>query len=378
MLNVLKKRNPASDAQHSPAGKIDEMITVCQRICEGDFEARVLDIPEESGQERDLALKLNEMIDRIDSYVRESTACLHYIEKNRHFRRIVETGMTGNFLVASRAINKAADGVGQKMGVFGSLVDTLNEELKNCEDRANGMGLSADKTGEQAVSVATGAEQALNNTQTVATAAEQLSASIQEINQQVVQSSAISRDAVEESEKTSAIVAELAGASEEIGMVLELINKIAGQTNLLALNATIEAARAGDAGKGFAVVAAEVKDLAMETAKATEKIGSQITEIQGGTGKAVDSISSIGSTIQNLNEMSTTIASAVEEQGAATSEIARSVEEASRGVAGITSGISEVSENANEVRGLTKEILGITGQLSQQAESLRAELVVKE
>ena len=99
--------------------KIDEMIAVCERICEGDFEARILDIPTEPGKERDLALKLNEMIDRMDTYVRESTACLHYVEKNRHFRRIVEVGMRGSFLNASRAINHAADGVAKKMGVFG-------------------------------------------------------------------------------------------------------------------------------------------------------------------------------------------------------------------------------------------------------------------
>ena len=198
MLGVMKKRDRSVDAEVSLPEKLDEMIAVCESICQGDFEARVLDIPSEPGKERDLALKFNEMIDRIDSYVRESTACLHYVAKNRHFRRIVETGMTGNFLVASRAINLAADGVAQKMGVFGTLVDTLNEELENCENGANGMGLSADKTREQAASVASGAEQAMNNTQTVATAAEELSSSIQEINRQVVQSSAISREAVEE------------------------------------------------------------------------------------------------------------------------------------------------------------------------------------
>ncbi len=377
MLSLATKRSRSVGAQGPVVAKIDEIIAVCQRVCEGDFEARILDIPTEPGKERDLALKLNEMIDRIDAYVRESTACLHYVEKNRHFRRIVETGMRGGFLTASRAINHAADGVAQKMGVFGNLVGTLNEALGSCEEKANSMGQSADKTRVQSVDVAAGAEQALSNVQTVAAAAEQLTSSIQEINRQVTQSSAISGEAVEESKKTSVIIGELSATSESIGNVIEMINNIAGQTNLLALNATIEAARAGEAGRGFAVVASEVKALAAETAKATDEITGQIGEIRGATSKAVESIAGIGSTIQNLNEVAATIATAVEEQGTATSEIARNIEEATRGVAEITSGISTVSENTEEVSRSSTEILTITGDLAKQADSLRAELAPK-
>ena len=378
MSGLAEMHAPLEPSPGSAADKTDEMISVCQRICEGDFEARILDIPVEPGKQRDLALKLNEMIDRIDAFVRESTACLHYVEKNRYFRRIVETGMLGNFLIASRAINHAADGVAQKMGTFGTLVDNLNESLAACQGKANSMGKSADMSREKSGNVAAGAELALTNLQTVASAAEELSSSIQEINRQVAQSSGISANAVEESKNTSTIMAELSGTSEKIGAVIELINKIAGQTNLLALNATIEAARAGEAGKGFAVVASEVKALAMETAKATGEIGGQIGEIQSATRKAVTSITDIGETIRNLNEVGSNIAAAVEEQGAATQEIARNIEEATRGVAEITSGISTIAEGANEVSKSSTDVLDITGELSEQANSLRAELAVKE
>src|SRR5262249_15463735 len=156
------------------------------------------------------------------------------------------------------------------------------------------------------------------NVQTVASAAEELNASIGEIGRQVTQSAQIAGKAVSEAERTQATVRSLADGAQKIGDVVKLINDIAGQTNLLALNATIEAARAGEAGKGFAVVASEVKSLATQTAKATEEIAAQIGAIQNATGDAVGAIDGIGKTIAELSHIATAIASAVEEQGAAT------------------------------------------------------------
>lgn len=372
MFNMLRKAAPAEDTI-SPT-YADDMIDVCHSICRGDFEARVLDVPVEEGRERTLALALNEMIDRMDAYIRESRACLHYVEKNRHFRRIVEDGMLGNFLTASRQINHAADGIGHKMQVFGDLVESLSQALKVCQDRATEMGQSAEMPRAQSSNAVTGATNALTNVESVAAAAEELSAAIREINHQVTQSSTIAREAVESSDRTSQTIGNLADTSERVGMVVELIHKIAGQTDLLALNATIEAARAGDAGRGFAIVASEVKALATETARATDEISGLVGEIQLATKEAVESIAGIGGTINALNERTGSVAASVEEQNAVTADIARNMDEARSDVAGITQGMSTVLENADAVAGSSTEISGTMTGLADQAGRLRAEL----
>ena len=370
-----KSKSGAPKASSIGTGnKVDEVIAVCQSISEGDFEARVLNIPTEPGQTQDLCRKVNEMIDRMDAYVRESTACLHYVEQNRYFRRIVEDGMVGAFLTAARAINHAADGVSDKMESFGDLVTSLNTISDTFETKATEMGQTANATQEQSTSVASAATEALTNVQAVASASEELSSSIQEINRQVTQSSTMAAQAVTESGRTSSIISELAEASEQIGEVVGLISNVAKQTNLLALNATIEAARAGEAGKGFAVVAGEVKALASQTEKATGEIEQHISKIQSTTRDAVTSIDGIGQSVTEFNEMSTMIAAAVEEQGAATGEIARNIEEATLGVADITEGITKVSQDADGVQAASGAILSVTGDLATQATTLQQSL----
>jgi methyl-accepting chemotaxis protein len=355
-------------------GKVDEIVGVCARICQGDFEARILDVPQQPGRARELCLRVNEMIDRIDAYVRESTACLHFVAQNRYFRRVVEDGMLGNFLVAARSINSAADGVAEKMDMFGALVGEMNDMSNKFTEKAEFLGEIAGTTREVSTSVAAGAAEALANVQTVAAASEELSSSIQEINRQVAQNKGLALEAVAESEKAKDIVGGLSGATESIGGVIGLINEIAAQTNLLALNATIEAARAGDAGRGFAVVANEVKALALQTAKATDEVGKKISEIRGATDLAVESISGIGGKIDKFSEVSMVIATAVEEQGAATAEIARNIEEASNGVADIAEGISSVSQNADQVNESSGDVLSISGDLAAQANRLQDSL----
>jgi len=256
----------------------------------------------------------------------------------------------------------------------GSVVEMVSAAASEMQDTAKGMSTTADMTSQQSSTVAAAAEEASTNVQTVASAAEELSSSISEISRQVAQSTQISSTAVAEVQGANEKVKGLANAANKIGEVVALITDIADQTNLLALNATIEAARAGDAGKGFAVVASEVKNLATQTAKATEEISAQIGGIQGATQEAVTAIESIGSIINQMNEIASTIAAAVEEQGAATQEIARNVEQAAQGTTEVSENISLVTQGAGETGQNANQILDSSGELTRQSEMLSKEV----
>jgi methyl-accepting chemotaxis protein len=197
---------------------------------------------------------------------------------------------------------------------------------------------------------------------------------VNEIGRQVQESSRIANEAVDQARKTNDSVAELSQAAGRIGAVVELINTIAGQTNLLALNATIEAARAGDAGRGFAVVASEVKALAEQTAKATGEISQQINGIQAATQGSVAAIKEISSTIGRMSEISATIASAVEEQGAATQEISRNVQQAAQGTQQVSSNISDVQRGASETGSASAQVLSAAQSLSRDSNRLKDEV----
>jgi methyl-accepting chemotaxis protein len=252
------------------------------------------------------------------------------------------------------------------------VLNTLTGSATELQATAQSMSATAEEASQQAAAVAAASEQASANVQTVATAGEELSASISEIARQVGQSSDITKNAVMQAEDTNVQIGGLAEAANRIGDVVKLINDIAGQTNLLALNATIEAARAGEAGKGFAVVASEVKSLATQTAKATEEITGKIAEMQSATGDSVTAIRAITDTVGQINEIATTIASAVEEQGAATQEIARNVQEAARGTQEVSDNITGVTQAATDTGSAATQVLSSASELARQAENLRA------
>jgi methyl-accepting chemotaxis protein len=268
-------------------------------------------------------------------------------------------------------MNKMADEF--ESGVKG-IVQMVSSASTELQSTAQSMSSTAEQTQRQSTAVAAASEQASNNVHTVATAAEELSASIAEISRQVTESTRIAGQAVTDAQRTNAQVQALADAAQKIGDVVKLINDIAGQTNLLALNATIEAARAGEAGKGFAVVASEVKSLATQTAKATEDISAQIKAIQGATSDSVQAIRGIGDTIGRISEIATTVASAVEEQGAATKEIARNVQQASAGTTEVSANISGVTKAAADTGAAANQVLGAAGELSKQSETLSAQV----
>jgi methyl-accepting chemotaxis protein len=256
----------------------------------------------------------------------------------------------------------------------GELVGRLSTAANDLQATAQSMAGTAGQTTQQAAGVAAAAEQASVNVQTVASASDQLASSITEISRQVAHSARIASKAKEDAQRTDSVVQALADGAQKVGEVVSLIGSIAGQTNLLALNATIEAARAGDAGKGFAVVASEVKNLATQTAKATEDIARQIAQIQAATKEAVESIQGIGMTIGEISEIAATIAAAAEEQSSATHNIATSVQQAAAGTQEVTAHITGVSQGANDTGSAASRVLGAAGELSRQAEQLRDEV----
>ncbi|WP_321393213.1 methyl-accepting chemotaxis protein [Emcibacter sp.] len=254
------------------------------------------------------------------------------------------------------------------------IVNSVSTASGEMEVAAQGMSAVAEETNRQSQTVTAASEQASANIQMVASAAEQLSASVKEISTQVSQSSNYSRNAVSETERATVEIQGLVSAAQKIGDVINLINDIANQTNLLALNATIEAARAGEAGKGFAVVASEVKNLASQTATATEEITSQVGGMQSATEKAVTAITGIQNVIKQIDETSVTIASAVEEQDASTHEIARNVSEVSAGTQEVTSNIHVVNEGAKSTGDAAGAVLTSAQRLSSQSGELRKQL----
>jgi methyl-accepting chemotaxis protein len=256
----------------------------------------------------------------------------------------------------------------------GSIIGLVSASATTLQATAQTMTATATETASQSMTVAAAAEEASSNVNTVAAAAEELGSSVQEIGRQVSGSAELARLAVSEADQTGALVQELSTAVGRIGDVAGLIASIAGQTNLLALNATIEAARAGTAGRGFAVVASEVKALAEQTAKATNDISSQIARIQASTGGAVMAIGSITARIQEISGVATSIAAAVEQQGAATQEIVRNVSQAAAGTGEVTCNISGVAGAAEETSAAASQVLGAASELSRQSEHLATEV----
>ncbi|PWC80618.1 chemotaxis protein [Azospirillum sp. TSH100] len=270
-----------------------------------------------------------------------------------------------------RAIADLADRFEQAVG---GVIHAVVKEAAGMESRVAAVTQAADQAGRLASDVAVTTEQTSSNVQTVAAATEELSSSIGEISRQVGQSSDIAREAAGIAERANTKVDGLAQAVQRIGAVVELINSIASQTNLLALNATIEAARAGDAGKGFAVVASEVKALATQTAKATDDIALQVADIQSMTGETVGELQEVVRVIGHINEVATSIASAVEEQGAATREISRNIQQAAQGTQTVSDSIGSVNEAASQSGKVAYEVLTSVRELSSHTDTLSNEV----
>jgi methyl-accepting chemotaxis protein len=268
-------------------------------------------------------------------------------------------------------MNKLAD---EFECAVGRIIDTVSTASTDLENAAKTLTATAEQSQQLTDVVAGASEHASNNVQSVASATEEMTSSVREISRQVQNSAQIANEAVEQAQATNHRVGELSKAASRIGDVVELINAIARQTNLLALNATIEAARAGDAGRGFAVVASEVKALAEQTSKATGEISKQVGGIQNATRDSVAAINAIGGTIGRMSEIASTIAAAVEQQGAATQEIARNVQQAAEGTLKVSSNIIDVQRGASETGSASSHVFSAAQALTGESRRLKADV----
>ncbi|WP_245442970.1 methyl-accepting chemotaxis protein [Methylobacterium terrae] len=336
---------------------INRLVGVLERMARGEIEAEIAE-----ARRGDEVGAIGRAVEGIKALVARKAAEQAEIKRNADAAAAEER---------RRTMITLADGFERAVGGIVGLVSSSATEL---QATAGQMTATATETASQSATVAAAAEQAASNVGTVAAAAEELGASVSEIGRQVDGSAGLARQAVAEADQTGARVRELSRIVGRIGDVAGLISSIASQTNLLALNATIEAARAGAAGRGFAVVAAEVKELAAQTARATDEIGQQIAAVQSATGETVSAIGAITARIREIDSVTVAIAAAVEEQGVATQEIVRNVSQAATGTGEVTGNIAGVAGAAEETGAAATQVLASATELSRQSEHLGAEV----
>jgi methyl-accepting chemotaxis protein len=359
------------------------------RVERGDLGSRCgYEARDEMGQ---LAVELNKMTEELETAratdreraKRDQAENLAMQQKVDAMLNVVQQVAEGD--LTQRVAISGSDTIGQLGEGFGRLIADLSQNMGSISRNAQALASSSDElttssqmmaanseeTSAQAASVSAAAEQVSKNVHTVAAGAEEMNASIKEIARNAHEAARIATSAVRVAEVTTGTISKLGDSSMEIGKVIKVITSIAEQTNLLALNATIEAARAGEAGKGFAVVANEVKELAKETAKATEDISHKIDAIQGDTTEAVKAIKEIRGIIGQVNDISSTIASAVEEQTSTTVEIGRNVAQAAQGVSDIARNITGVADSARHTASGATQTQAASGALSQMAGELQ-------
>lgn len=366
------------------AAELEPIAEVMRAAAAGDFERRVTPLPER-GPLHDFARDLNAMLDVADAFVREAGASMEHVARGLYYRRVMTKGLLGAFGRSAETINAASGAMAAKVEGFRTLTDRFRDQVVGVSDSvassaatlneaARGVGAVVAEVRRGAELIDGRARTTSENVSGVASATEELTAAVAEIRQQVTAAADMTRDAVERTTGAGAAMQRLSDAAERIGDSALLIRDIAKQTNLLALNAMIEAARVGEAGKGFAVVAAEVKALARQTAQANDEISAQVSSVQAGAQGAVEALGGVRRAVDDLAFVSQQVASAVEEQGAATREIARATQHVSGDARDVTEEAGAVGAAVAQADAAAIALLAESDLVSTQAAALRREL----
>ena len=349
--------------------QVRDIAKVTTAVAQGDLSQKIT--VEVRGEVLALKQTINTMVDQLNIFAGEVNRLAREVVAGQLGSQAQVEGVAGAWKELTDNVNLMAADLTEQVKRIAKVAIAVNRSSESLMAESGKMSAAAEQTATQAEAVSSSSEQVSANSQSVATGVEEMTASIREIAKNAIEAAKVATSAVTTAEVTNETIAKLGQSSAEIGNVIKVITSIAQQTNLLALNATIEAARAGEAGKGFAVVANEVKELAKETAKATNDIGQKIEAIQDDTKGSVKAIGEITAIINQINDIQNTIASAVEEQTATTNEIARNVNQAARGTSEITRNITSVAEAAQSTTESANNTQSSASELSLTATELQ-------
>ncbi|MCP4073479.1 MAG: hypothetical protein GY742_17340 [Hyphomicrobiales bacterium] len=390
LFNMLKKVDPSdigaettspeTSGEHSDP--LAQALEVVQGVSAGNFEIRITNITP-SGKHSELLFAINDMIDRFDAYLRESVACLDHVNNNKFYRKIVETGMQGSFLIASKSSNSALDFMQKKQTGLTNITDDFENSVglvvtsvasasTQLSSSSHAMRRVAEDTNTKANSVAGAAKATSSDLHAMATSLEGLTNSAAKIGKEVNST----RNAAEEARSdTDTVQSSVRSLSEEVDLIensLELINQISSQTKMLALNAKIEATRAGEAGKGFSVVADEIKSLSDRTTEITTQVEDHVSSIKNSMQETIGGLSNVINKVSDIGKASSLISTAMDEQIAATSEISKNIEQASQRTEKVTNNIEDVTSATQETGSAASQVDTAATDLSSQAESLNS------